>query len=163
MDITELMSAYRECVRGVWNNTFRPNLGDEADFDDIDAFWAVRDTIFAEFVLRQLRIPALHRGGRQAREPVKQIRVVPRSNPAPLMVSRPSSDENLYWDDPVRSVRTEGLSLGWVDFFDWNNFGFIDLQYHLVRIDRCTEHPRVVGRAALVEVQYANVHLLEEG
>lgn len=161
MDITELMSAYRECVRGVWNNTFRPTLGEEADFDDVDAFWAVRDALLSEFVLRRLGIPRSGRGSRSRREPVQRLQVVPRPDPVPIMVNRPSSDGNLYWDDPVRSVRTDGLALGWVDFFDWDNFGFIDLQYHLVRIDACSEHPHLVGRAALIEVRYATVQFLE--
>jgi hypothetical protein len=162
MDITELMAAYRECVRGVWNNTFRPAFGEKADFDDVDAFWAVRDALLSEFVLRRLGVPSSSRGSRSLREPVKRVQVVPRPDPAPIMVNRPSSGGNLYWDDPVRSVRVVGLSLGCVDFFDWDNFGFIDLQYHLVRIEACSEHPHLVGRAALVEVHYATVQLVED-
>lgn len=158
-----MMGEYRECVRGIWNNTFRPSVGKDADFDDVDAFWIVRDTLLAEFVLRRLGLPFHNRdrGDRYSREPVNRIRVVPRPNPVPVKVNRPSADGNLYWDDPVRSVRAEGLALQWIDFFDWNNFGFIDLQYHLVRIDECSEHPHLVGKAALIEVLLTDVHVID--
>ena len=131
MDITELMNAYRECVRGIWNHTFRPTVEPNADFDAVDSFWVVRDVLFSEFVLRSLALPPLRRPSRSVRGPVKQVKV-------------------------------DGLSLAWVDFFDWDLFGYIDLQYHLVRIEACSEHPHIVGRAALIEAQYVTFRLVED-
>ena len=162
MDITELMNAYRECVRGIWNHTFRPTVEPNADFDAVDSFWVVRDVLFSEFVLRSLALPPLRRPSRSVRGPAKQGGDVPSPHPATIMVKRPSCDGNLDHDDPVKQVKVDGLSLAWVDFFDWDLFGYIDLQYHLVRIEACSEHPHIVGRAALIEAQYVTFRLVED-
>jgi len=156
------MSAYRECVRGIWNGAFRPTVGPNADFDALDSFWIVRDVLFSEFVLRRLGVPPLSRPRRPVREPVKHVHVIPECSPVPIKVNRPSLDGNYYWDDPIRQARADGLSLAWVDLFDWDSFGYIDLQFHVVKIERCSEHPHVVGRAALVDVHHVTVHFDED-
>src|SRR3990172_1583586 len=148
-DAAQLMSTYREGARGLWNNALRPG----ADFDSVDAFAEICGRLFDELVLRPLGM----RGYRKPRadDPYPFLRLVPRGDPVPIMINRPSEDGNRYWDDPIRRLGCKGLTLLFVDYFDWDQRGYIDLQYYRVKIAASDEQPQIVGREALVEVHHA--------
>jgi len=148
---TPLLNTYRECARGVWNNFLRP----EADFDRVDAFSALCDRLFAELVLRPLGKLGYRKAA--AGEPYPFLRVVPTADPVPIMISRPSQDGNKYWDDPVTKVGQEGVKLLLIDYFDWDQIGFIDFQYYRVKVIGFDQHPHLVGREALLDVHHAQV------
>lgn len=154
-DVTHLLNSYRECARGVWNNFLRP----EASFDRIDAFSALCERLLAELVLRPLGRPG-HRKVAPS-EPYPFLRVVPTADSMPIMINRPSKDGNKYWDDPVTQIGPQGVKLLLIDYFDWDQLGFIDLQYYRVKVESFDKHPHLVGREALLEVHHAKV-LFEE-
>ncbi len=155
IDVTETVLAFRECARGVWNGTMRAKAEPYVDFDAIDAFGVIRAVLFEQLVLRPLGMGNFKRLG--VDEPFPFLRLRPAANPLALMVNRPSQNGNLYWDDPIRSLPTGGLVLAFVDFHDWDQFGYIDLQHFKVRIEASREHPELVGRAALVDTHHAGV------
>ncbi len=155
MDVTELMLAYRECARSVWNAAMRPSAEPYVDFDAVDAFRAIQRVLFEQLVLRPIGMGSFKRSPRD--EPAPFLLLRPNSDPVPIMVNRPSSDGNLYWDDPVKRLRAKGLVLAFVDFHDWDDFGYVDLQHYKVRIESCSEHPHLVRRDALVDVHHAGV------
>ena len=150
-DVTEAMNAYRECARGLWNNFLRRG----ADFDMADTFSVLSDRLFGELVLR----PLGERGYKKASvdDPYPFLRVMPVVDPVPIMINRPSQDRNKYWDEPVTKLGLKGLSLLFIDYFDWEQLGVLDLQYYRVRIVQSDEQPHVAGRVALVDVHYAQV------
>jgi hypothetical protein len=84
----------------------------------------------------------------------------PRPDPLPVMVQRPSK-EGRYWDDPVTSLRAlPGLSLHFIDYFDWDELGCLDFQFAWVKIAACSEHQHLVGRHALVDVHYIQMEFV---
>jgi hypothetical protein len=83
--------------------------------------------------------------------------LTPIVDPFPIMIARPSTSGK-YWDDPVNRLRLSGVSLLFIDYFDWDRFGYIDMQYYRVRILSCDEHPHLVGREALLDVHHASVY-----
>jgi hypothetical protein len=62
-----------------------------------------------------------------------------------------------YWDHPVNRVNSDEVELRFIDFFDWDQAGFVDFQYYLVRVESSSKYPQIVGHRALVEVGYAKV------
>jgi hypothetical protein len=150
-DVTPLLNSYRECARGVWNSFLRA----DADFDRVDGFSALCERLLAELVLR----PLGKLGHRKAApgDPYPFLRVVPMADPVPIMINRPSKDGNKYWDDPVTQVGREGVKLLLIDYFDWDQMGFIDLQYYRVKVIVFDKHPDLVGREALLDVHHAGV------
>lgn len=111
-------------------------------------------------VLKPLRKFGFKKNG--ATKPYPFLLLVPTVDPLPIQVNRPSQDRNMYWDDPVQSLRAEGLSLQFIDFYDFDDFGYIDLRYYRVKIVECMDHPEVLGRHALVEVGDASVEFRED-
>ncbi len=127
----------------------------DADFDRVDAFSALCEILLAELVLRPLG-KAGHRKAAPG-DPYPFLRVVPTADSVPIMINRPSQDGNKYWDDPVTRVGQEGVKLLLIDYFDWDQMGFIDFQYYRVRVIGFDQHPHLVGREALLDVHHAKV------
>ncbi len=74
------------------------------------------------------------------------------------MIQKPrEGDRCNYWDDPVREVKASDVELHFLDYFDWNQMGYVDFQYYRVRIVTFALQPHLVGREALLEHQYARV------
>lgn len=155
MDVTELMLAYRECARGVWNGAMRPGAAPFVDFDAVDAFGVIQAVLFEQLVLRPLDMRAFKKVSTSDVYPFLIVR--PRGDAMPVMVNRPSPDRNRYWDDPVTNLRRDGLAAAFIAFHDWSDFGYIDMQHYRVRIEQCQEHPHLVGREALIDVHHASV------
>jgi hypothetical protein len=150
-DITDILNTYRECTRGLWNTYLRP----DADFDRVDAFASICEVLFAELVLRPLG--KNDEPKKSGNEPYSFLRVVPTADAVPIMINRPSTDGNRYWDDPIGQVHQRGNSLLYIDYFDWDSLGFVDFQYYRVHIAHFDNEPRLLGREALIEVRYAKV------
>jgi hypothetical protein len=58
--------------------------------------------------------------------------------------------------NPVRAVMRND-DLRFLDFFDFDQSGFLDFGYYRVAINSSEQHPELVGHEALIEVQYAHV------
>src|SRR6267143_2163773 len=143
--VTGPMNAYRECARGLWNNFLRSG----ADFDVMDDFSTLCGTLFANIVLRPIGEYGFRR--QSAGDPYPFLRVTPTVDPVPIMINRPSKDRNKYWDEPVLKLGLRGLELLFINYFDWDSFGYIDLQYYRGKIVRSEEQPQVNGREALLD------------
>ncbi len=133
----------------------RKELQRPVDFEALARFRGICGAIFEELVLGPLGVAEVERP--REGEPYAFLTVRPRAPDVPIRIRRPSADGNRYWDDPVTRLRAQGLLLRFVEFYDFDNFGFIDLQFFLVRVAECDEHPHLVGREALVEVRHGLV------
>jgi hypothetical protein len=151
-DVTEILNSYRDCARALWNGYLRPS----ADFDRVDAFAGICELLFAELVLRRLQKTDQTR--KSSSEPYSFLHVVPTADLVPIMIHRPrSTDQNRYWDDSVDQVPQSSTSLLYIDYFDWDQMGYIDFEYYRVKIARFDTQPQVVGREALVKVHHAKI------
>src|ERR1700747_1316562 len=90
-DITDLMGAYRECSRNLWNVYFskRANIG-----ESLYAFKQIRHLLFESLVASELFYEDDGRG-EEMRPPV--LKVVPHARSL-ILISRPSDDGAGYWD-----------------------------------------------------------------
>jgi hypothetical protein len=82
------------------------------------------------------------------------------SIPIKIQCPRPEAPSG-YWDDPIDRV-TPAVELRFLEFFDWNQLDYRDLQYYRVSISRFDEQPHLVGREAPIERQYVKALLVEE-
>lgn len=158
-DVTALMNRYRECARGLWNNFLR----DSQDVDVADTFESLCDELFSALVLAPLGEQRFKRGASHSqREPFPFLRVEPRTDHVPVMVSR-SAERGGYWDDPLNEIGPQQARLLFNDYFDWDSNGYIDLLYFKVKVADFPSHAHLVGREALLEVQYGKVFFDGQG
>lgn len=158
-DITASMLRYREAARNVWNCFLREECGGAPGDHDWEA---LKQVLFTALVLRRCghddcaaALLGPSRYGFSWVEPIAHIRVKP-STEVPVMISRTPGCCG-YWDFPVDRLGPDDADLGFIDFFDFDQAGFVDFKYYWVRIDSCARHPALAGHHALIEVSYAKV------
>jgi hypothetical protein len=150
-DITELMNAYRECSRNLWNVYFSKtkDIGDA-----LDVFGQIRELLFDSLVLSELAYE-----GKAEREDIPRpaLKVVPQRS---LILIRRLSEpgEAGYWDEEKDMiVGPDDISLEFVDYFDFHQIPIIDFRYYLCKILSFPSHAGYEGREALVEVSNAKL------
>ena len=158
-DVTHFMDHYRVVARTLWNAGFwsQPYL---QNWDSRDHFRQTRKLLFNALVMARLDetdevctdLGAV---------PDRTLQVVPLdSATVPIRIQRPREGDqshNHYWDDPVKEIKASDAKLVFIDYFDWNEMGYIDFQYYKVRIVSFACQPHLVGREALLEHQNAKV------
>ena len=146
-DITELMNAYRECSRNLWNVYFsrREDIG-----GSLDAFEQIRELLFDSLVVSELS----YEGDAEGDDiPPAVLRVVPRER-ALILIQRPSGPrEATYWDqEKDMVVGPDDIALAFVGYFDFGQIPIMDLHFYRCRILSFPSRSEYVGRDALVSV-----------
>ena len=123
---------------------------------------AVKQVLFTALVLRHCGhdecVAALlgpDRYGFSWLKPIMHLRVVPTTN-VPVLISRDPGGGG-YWDHPVARLGPDDADLRFIDFFDFDQSGYLDFKYYLASIESSSSHPVLAGHQALLEVSYANV------
>ena len=158
-DITTIFNKYRECTRNMWNTYFLCSPSSSI-YDMRDEFDEISRALFSVLVLN--RLDQRQEVNSYGKEPFDHLRIVPaRAIEAPIMINRKSTDGNIYWDEPVEPVKEHDIELKFIGYFDWDKYGYINLQYYLTRIVSFSRNPQLVGRNALIETFFATPFLVE--
>jgi hypothetical protein len=150
-DITELMNAYRECSRNLWNVYFskRKDIGDA-----LDVFEQVRELLFDSLVLSELS----YEGEAEGEDvPPPALKVVPQRSL--ILIQRLSGPgEAGYWDQEKDMVVGPGdITLAFLDYFDFSKIPIQDFQYYRCKVLSFPSHTDYERREALLEVSGAKV------
>jgi hypothetical protein len=151
-DISELMNAYRECSRNLWNVYFskRENVGAA-----LDAFEQIRELLFDSLVLSELS----YEGEAEGKDiPPPALKVVPEARSLILIKRLSQPGENGYWDEVKDMVvGPNDITLAFVDYFDFYQVPVKEFRYCLCKILSFPSHVAYEGREALVEALNAKV------
>ena len=158
-DVTEIVDHYRIAARSLWNTAFWA-VPDLRTTEATEQFDEINLMLFDGLVLARLE-QHLERA-QIFRSPLSFLQVTPSSQTVPILINNPRPEGTGYWDHPVDSVDSEKVEMHFIEFFDWNEFDYLDFTYYRVKIARLDGHPDVVGREALIERQYARVKFVEE-
>lgn len=151
-DITDLMNAYRECSRNLWNIYFakRDDIG-----GSLDAFEQIRELLFDSLVMSELSSEGDAKGQDVAPPALK---VVPRGRSLILIRRLSGPGEAGYWDqEKDMVVGPDDITLAFADYFDFSQVPIKDFRYFLCKILRFPRHGEYEGREALLEVSDASV------
>jgi len=151
-DITELMNAYRECSRNLWNVYFskRKDIGDA-----LDVFEQIRELLFDSIVLSELS----YEGEAESEDiPPPVLKVVPESSSLILIQRLSGPGEAGYWDqEKDMAVGPDDIRLAFVGYVDFSQVPMKEFHYYLCKILSCPNHSEYEGREALLEVSDAKV------
>jgi hypothetical protein len=154
-DVTEIVDHYRITARSLWNTAFW-TVSDLRTPEAREQFDEINLMLFDGLVLARLE-QQMERA-QLFRSPMPFLRVTPSSQTVPILINqRPGC-----WDHPVNSVDSDKVEMHFIEFFDWNQFDYVDFQYYRVKIAKLDGHPDLIGREALIERQYARVKFVEE-
>jgi hypothetical protein len=151
-DITELMNAYRECSRNLWNVYFskRKDIGDA-----LDVYGHIRELLFDSLALSELSYEGEAEGEDM---PPPALKVVPAGRSL-ILISRLSEPGGAgYWDqEKDMVVGPDDVTLTFVDYFDFSQVPMKDFHYYLCKILSFPKHAEYEGREALLQASDAKV------
>jgi hypothetical protein len=155
--MTDLLNLYRECVRSIWNTYFFEQYKVTENSDFIESFCKIKQELFDSIVL----IPVL--ADSEAFDyvlgfPCSRIKIIPRhmnSWDIPVDINRSKGEIGGYWDHPISRINSQA-DLVFIDFFDWNPYGFIDMSRIVAEILDYPENPSLIGHRLIVESIYVD-------
>lgn len=128
-DITELMNAYRECSRNLWNVYFskRKDIGNA-----LDVFEQIRELLFDSLILHELSYEGEAKG---EDIPPPALRVVPQGRSLILIQRLSGPGEAGYWDqEKDMVVSPSDVTLAFLDYFDFWLPPMKDFHYYHCKI-----------------------------
>ncbi len=72
------------------------------------------------------------------------------------MINRTKGETHGYWDHPLTTLNSKA-DLLFIDLFDWNAYGFLDMSLVVAEIQGYLESPEVVGHRLIVDLRYADI------
>lgn len=151
-DITELMDAYRECSRHLWNVYFAKQ-GDIGGA--LDAFEQIRELLFNSLVMSEL---FTREDWNRTNIHSPTLRVVPRRRSLILIKRLSEPGQAGYWDEEKDMiVGSDDITLTFIDYFDFSQIPIKDFRYYLCKILTFPRRGDYEGREALLEVSDAAV------
>jgi hypothetical protein len=158
-DVSDIFDHFRISARSIWNTAFWP-VQELQDWDCVEQFAEIRRVLFDQLILFRIARNFPLKG--IFRVPISFFQVDPVSESSPVMIQNPRPNQPRgYWDHSLKRIGPGDAEMHFVDYFDWNRFGFVDFQYYRVIIAKCDAHPELAGREALIERMNASVHLAE--
>jgi hypothetical protein len=151
-DVTDLLDRAATCLRDLWNEYFYAGNDEMSSYPHElqDLFEEVGRRLFGALVL--LPLDRLEFMTKYRAEPFPFLVVVPAAGRKPrLMVNRPSTDGNRYWDALVQAIGPNDVTVEFAEWFDWNIYGRREFEYYLGRIVAFPSRREFEGRAALIE------------
>jgi len=143
IDANMILGAARECLRNLWNQHYR-YLADQSDvFDVIDAYKATRRQILSDY----LDLGCQRKGN-------VFVRINSSVQPQAILLREQAAPQIIKWKQLQNAERFEGQLFLMIDFFDFDEQGWIDLRYvEIESVDLETLQPNNKSRL-LAEFQH---------
>jgi hypothetical protein len=161
-DVTESLWEYLEAKRHLWNTHFRGKVDSLQHCPILDDFETIDRALFSALVIEAI-VDSDDASRRQlAAKPWELLRVhlQPGLENIRLIVSDPISGLNRAWNSPESVQAPEEFDFGFIEFFEWNRYGFNSFPLIRVTIDGRSKMPALDGREALIESGHARFSLL---
>jgi hypothetical protein len=160
-DITKEVNIYRECIRNLWNVYFLSRLTEENEFDLKDEFEEISTMIFSSLILNRIGCESFKKSklNQSKLEPLNFITVSPSDDSGiPLNINRDrGSSKREYWDHPVDFIKPDDVDMKFIDFYDFDQYGFRDFEFYLVNIKESSIDTNLKERNALVKTKHARI------
>lgn len=156
VSILEVLNEYRDCCRSLWNRAFRARFEDSQDWSIVDSFSIIKNELFRTIVLtpHEFDDEGFSLGLASPGIKVK----LSRKNATTVMINRVKGESAGYWDHPIEKMDSH-VSLHFLDFFDWNSYGFLDMNLIMCEIVSHPGNTELEGHKVLVELSCVDVLL----
>jgi len=159
-EIGNYISRYADAKCQLWNAYFKDIVVDLNVCEPLDSFEEIDRRLFFALVCGPLgieydcsRYANYIEDGVWKTYCVDQIVIVPRSTLGPhisIMIGEKKGN-NTAWHE-LKSLASAGLSFAYVELFQWDKYGFLNLPMVRGKITACRENPEYVGREALIDI-----------
>ncbi|GAB6910196.1 hypothetical protein JCM12296A_60600 [Desulfosarcina cetonica] len=159
-NVTRVFLNYRESVRNIWNKHYVPVIEEHGgSFELEETFCRIEIEMFDALVAIPLDdgISKLESHMSDPKKGLSLYHVVPSSdNGVPVMISR-EKNKTQYWDYPKDRLLPDEVEMRFVRFYDFSSDDYSDFKYVMTQIIGSQIFPDLVGRLALIDMQYAKI------
>lgn len=164
-DITDHLYNYLEASRHLWNTYFRGRIKSLYECSPLEEYEGIEELLFSALVANELDLSCPQSRRDVIDKPWLFIRVRPSAglNALPMMVSHSvveSVSGNRRWEEAKVIELSDNSDFGFIEFFEWDRYGFVTYPYIRVQIDNRSQLPGLVGKEALIDV--INVRIFYE-
>lgn len=155
--ITKAVNRYRECARSIWNNYFLEQFQSTKHWDLVESFNRIQQELFDSIVLT----PTLFDDEKIdfiLGYPCHQIKLVPAWDDKwdiPVEINREKGMRAGYWDHPVKKISSQA-ELSFINFFDWDATGFLEMSKIMAEISNFPENPNLNQHSLFVDTIYVD-------
>jgi hypothetical protein len=139
--ITEDMLRFKEAVRHVWNTYFL-EAGSPMSAELLESFEKIERELLRALVLLPSGMPEAADNYRRGSMPIL-LQAKSGLFDLPVQFGSVDANRNMKWELPCAVPASALSQYRFIEFFEWNPYGHIDLSYVKARVDD--------GRFALVE------------
>jgi hypothetical protein len=159
-DIGNYIFRYADAKCHLWNAYFKDIMGDLSVCEPLESFEAIDRRLFFALVCQPLGIEydwscgtVYLEGNVVKTRSIDQIVIMPRSTLGPHISIQIGEKQgnNTAWNE-LKSLASAGLSFAFIELFQWDSYGFLNLPMVRGKITACAEHPECVGREALIDI-----------
>ncbi|RWR45067.1 hypothetical protein EOW65_17105 [Sinirhodobacter ferrireducens] len=150
IDVTGRISLFREAARHAWNTYFaRQNFGECLELYPV--FKRIEAGFFEAIVLQPLGMMEL--SSQFGAGPLDWLLMVPKEGMRhiPARFEKNQADGNTYWGDIKLLPVDDGRAFLFVEFYDWDWCGYIDMSHARVQLRAQTETDHLKSSFALLD------------
>jgi hypothetical protein len=162
IDVTENLREYLEAKRHLWNVYFRGKVNALQQCPVLDEFEIIDRALFRSLVIQAVAASSDAVRRQLIATPWELLRVkLPVGlKSVRLAVSDPIAGLNRAWNPPERLELPEHCDFGFIEFFEWDRYGFQSFPLIRATIDNRSNLPALVNREVLIESSQLNIVLL---
>jgi hypothetical protein len=133
---------------------FRDRFERTKNWELVESFKNIKEDMFRSIVLQSCvdEIPDDFSLGLSSR----LLKVLLNEKGTPVMINRVKGEKHGYWDHPITMLSAKS-DLLFVDLFDWNPYGFLDMSLVMAEISNSENYPDIVGHSLIVELMYTDI------
>ena len=157
-NVTDLALQYLEAKRHLWNVYFVDKVRSLHKSSPLDTYEMIDRLLFSGLCLEPLNQEPMENHFRFGLDPFPFLRVVPKDGieKLPVRVSEPHINQNRVWA-PAVLILAKGTEFAFIEFFDWNRYGYVSYPYYKAKVTKCPEFPEYEEREGLIEVKDADI------
>ena len=150
-EITQILNAYRECVRHLWNSYYQPLAlaENKQNWELEEKFGEIEKDIFSSLVLNHV----YGHPWEQAKEEYDYLVLKIDAVRSPIMIS--AGEGTGRWDQEPEYAERDDFEFYLMGFWNWWVLGFREYNIYHVRISASSKYPELIGRQALIPVSEA--------
>lgn len=158
-NVTFEVHKFKEASRHVWNAYFACISKDHAS-DVYSHFDRVENGLLWAIIGAPVGAAGIEEEYRTG--PIKRLLVKIKDiyRKAPIRVGRLDSSKNIIWGNEQIISRIDDDVFWFIEFFDWDRYGFSDQPYVRVFIKTCNQDAALEGFSAIIEMRYVEFFLL---
>ena len=155
------MRKYLEAKRNLWNTYFIDQPYELNKCSYLDEYEEIDKLIFSALVLKNIRreMPDNFIFGKEA---FHFINVILRDKIDRINIMTCTVDKDRkIWSKPYEIILNKKYIFNFIEYFEWNRYGFVTYPYTLVKIIQCDNNPGLENKEALIETVNVDIFFID--